>query len=182
MATAATFHPARTGSHAHTAWQHALALFVYAGLPLGVFGLLHVCAEAMGLLPLFFTPFGLPSWVGAASHMTQLSLIGAAYWFVTEERPENTARHWLVALGSAYVALPFVTPFLDAVLLAMVCTLLFLFVIATTVRVGAVSRPAGWLLAPMLALVGLSAAMGLAVAAYAPPFALTQSQQATPAA
>jgi hypothetical protein len=182
MATTAVFHPAHTAPPVHTAWPHALALFVYAGLPLGLFGLLHLGAEALGLLPFFFTPFGLPTWMGASAHLTQLALIGAACWAVTERHADHGARHWLVALGAAYIALPFVTPFLDSMLLAIVCTMLFFLAATTAIRAGSVSRPAGWMLAPMLAMVGLSAAMGLAVAAYAPPFALTQTQQAPPAA
>jgi hypothetical protein len=74
----------------------------------------------------------------------------------------------------------FVTPLLDSLLLAIICSLMFLLTIATTLRVGRISRLGGWLLAPMLGVVGLSSAMGLAIAAYAPPFALTQSQQAAP--
>lgn len=181
MGTTATFHstqPHRDGNAVGQCW---LALFVHAALPLGLFGLIHLCAEAMVLLPFFFTPFGLPNWVGATAHLLQLSLVGAAYWAVTERRSTSRARHWLAALSAAYIALPFLTPFLDSLLLAVTCTMIFLLAAATAFRAAAVSRLAGWLLAPLLAMVGLSAAMGLAVAAYAPPFALTQTQQAPPA-
>lgn len=181
MAAAATFQTTRPSHDAQGNWQHALALFVYAAIPLGLFGLFHLVAEAMGYLPFFFAPFGLPNWAGAAAHLTQLALIGAAYWTVAERAESCSARHWLVVFGAAYLALPFVTPFLDSMLLALLCTLLFLLAAATAMRVGSVSKLAGWMLAPMLAMVGLSAAMGLAVAAYAPPFALTQSQQVPPA-
>ena len=183
MATAATFHSARPGLHAdRSAWEQSLALFVYAGLPLGLFGLLHLGAEALGLMPLFFTPFGLPTWTGAAAHLAQLALVGAAYWAVTQANVTGRARPWLIALAAAYLVLPFATPMLDSLMLALVCTLLLLLVVATTIRAGSESLLAGWMLAPMLAMVGLSAAMGLAVAAYAPPFALTQTQQAPPTA
>ena len=118
--------------------------------------------------------------MGASAHLTQLALIGAAYWAIVQQRPKSRSRFWIIALGAAYIALPFVTPLLDSLLLAIICSLMFLLTIATTLRVGRISRLGGWLLAPMLGVVGLSSAMGLAIAAYAPPFALTQSQQAAP--
>ncbi len=183
MATTALFQTAHPGDHEKSsAWPESLSLFVFAAVPLGLFGLIHMVAASAGLLPFFFTPFGLPSWTGASVHLTQLALIGAAYWAIMQQRPTSRSRFWVIALAAAYVALPFVTPLLDSLLLAIVCTVMFLLIFATTMRVGRVSRLGGWLLAPMLAMVGLSAAMGLAVAAYAPPFALTQSQQAAPAA
>jgi hypothetical protein len=182
MATTAVFQSAHEGRGAEAStWPESLSLFVFAAVPLGLFGLIHLVAESMGLLPFFFTPFGLPNWTGATAHLTQLALVGAAFWAIVQKRPTSRTRLWIIALGAAYIALPFVTPLLDSVLLALVCTMMFLLIVATTTRVGAVSRLGGWLLAPMLFMVGLSAAMGLAVAAYAPPFALTQTQQAAPA-
>lgn len=182
MATTAVLQTAPKGNDIDAgSWQSARALLVCSTLPPGLFGLAHLVAEASGLMPLFFTPFGLPNWLGAAAHLSQLGLLGAAYWAVTQRVPASPARFWLIALGTIYLALPFLTPVLDSVALAMLCTAIMLLVLATAARVGAVSRLAGWLLAPMLALVGLSAATGLAVAAYAPPFALTQTQQAPPA-
>jgi hypothetical protein len=183
MATTAVFQSAHQCSRAEaSAWPESLSLFVFAAVPLGLFGLIHLVAESMGVLPFFFAPFGLPHWTGATAHLTQLALVGAAYWAIMQQRPTSRTRFWLIALGAAYIALPFVTPMLDSMLLAVVCTLMFLLIIATMMRVGRESKLGGWLLAPMLAMVGLSAAMGLAVAAYAPPFALTQAQQAAPAA
>jgi hypothetical protein len=183
MATTAVLQTAHRGrTDTVSAWPESLSLFVFASLPLGLFGLIHLIASPFDMLPLFFTPFGLPNWTGASAHLTQLALIGAAYWAIVQQRPASRSRFWIIALGAAYIALPFVTPLLDSLLLAVVCTLMFLLTVATTMRVGRVSRLGGWLLAPMLVLVGLSSAMGLAVAAYAPPFALTQTQQATPAA
>jgi hypothetical protein len=183
MATTALFQAAHPGDHEKpSAWPDSLSLFVFAALPLGLFGLIHLIAESLGLLPFFFAPFGLPSWTGAVAHLTQLALIGAAYWAIVQQRPASRARFWTMALGAAYIMLPFMTPVLDSLQLAIVCTLMFLLIIATTMRVGKVSKLGGWMLAPMLVMVGLSSAMGLAVAAYAPPFALTQAQQAAPAA
>jgi len=177
MATAATIRTTPQPLDTHGGWNRASALFVHAAIPLGLFGALHLGAEAMGLLPLFFTPFGLPHWAGAAAHLTQLALIGAACWAINQRQASSPARWWLAALAAAYIALPFVTPFLHSLGLAAACTGLFLLAAASAIRAGAVSRLAGWLLAPMLILLGLGAAMGLAVAAYAPPFALTQSHQ-----
>lgn len=184
MATAATLaitrpEPRTTAS----SWRVALAWIICTGLPLGLFGLLNLGGEAIGILPLFFAPFGLPGWVGAIAHLGQLALLGSAYWALTQRKSRSPARLWLIALMAGYIALPFITPPLDSLQLSLVCTGLFLASVATISRVGAVSPLAGWMMAPMLAVIGFSATMGLAIAAaYAPPFALMQAQQAPSAA
>ncbi|WIY52307.1 hypothetical protein O9Z70_12670 [Devosia sp. YIM 151766] len=150
-----------------------------AGLAPGLFGLVNLGAEALDVLPLFFAPFGLPGWMGGAAHLGQLALLGAAFGvLLTVAAPRG--RHWLAALIAAYIALPFITPPLDSLQLSLVCTALFLLGLATLRRVGATSPLAGWLLTPMLAIVGFSASMGLVLtAAYTPPFALMQGQNST---
>lgn len=86
-------------------------------------------------------------------------------------------------LTGAYVLLPFITPPLDSLQLALVSTTLFLLAVATARRAAAVSRLAGWMMAPTLAIIGFSATMGLAIAAaYSPPFALMQGTEPAPAA
>jgi len=182
MATTALFSTALAGQRAQTNNLRAgLTILAGAALAPGLFGLVNLGAEAIGMLPLFFAPFGLPGWVGGAGHLIQLSLLGAAYGalFGMAARP---AKIWLAVLIAAYIALPFITPALDSLQLSFVCTGLFLLALATVRRVGAASALAGWLMAPMLAIVGLSATMGLLLSvAYSPPFALVQGQNSAPA-
>ncbi|MFC3703796.1 hypothetical protein ACFOOL_03375 [Devosia honganensis] len=160
----------------------AIVLLVAAFLPLGAFGLVNLGAEALGILPLFFAPFGLPGWMGAVAHLAQLCLLGAAFGLLPHERASRAARLWLLVLVGCYIALPFVTPPLDSLQLSLVCTTLFLVGLAALRRVGAAAPGAGWLMTPMLLVLGFSATMGLAIAAaYSPPFALMQGQQAPPA-
>jgi hypothetical protein len=183
MATTVSFdiaRPVRTSTRGVGA--SALAFLALTGLPLGLFGLVNLGAEALGILPLYFSPFGMPGWVGAIVHLVQLALLGSAYWALTQRDLHTGSRFWLMALIAAYILLPFITPPLDSLQLSLLCTGLFLLAIATTTRVGAVSPLAGWLMAPMLAVIGTSSIMGLAVAAaYAPPFAVLQAHAAPPA-
>lgn len=183
MATTATFANARPGSRSASNVRVALALLACMGLPPGVFGLVNLGAEQLGILPLFFAPFGLPGWAGAIAHLAQLALLGGAFWAVTRHRDHHKAQAWLLALTTAYILLPFITPPLDSLQLALVSTTLFLLSVATVRRAAAVSAAAGWMMIPMLAIVGFSATMGLAIAAaYSPPFALMQGTEQAPAA
>lgn len=184
MATTADFItalPERRSAGANL--RAALTVLACAALAPGLFGLVNLGAEALGLMPLFFAPFGLPGWAGGAAHLVQLALLGAAYGaLILAAAPR--ARLWLALLIAGYIALPFITAPLDSLQLSLVCTSILLFGLATIRRAGQASPLAGWLMAPMLAIVGFSAAMGLVLtAAYTPPFALIQGQNAaTPAA
>lgn len=181
MATTATFDLVRDDRPQTAARPHgALTLLAAAGLPVAALGIAQMAAEELAVIPFFFAPFGLPYWVGQVGHAVQLAMLGAAFWMLVQREQTTSARYWLLGLIAAYVALPFVTPMLDALQLSFICTALFLLGAATLRRVGKVSKAAGWLMAPPLAIVGLSATMGLAVAAYAPPFALMQTHQAPP--
>ena len=161
----------------------ALVLVALTGLPVGLFGLVNLGAEAFGILPLFFAPFGLPGWAGGAVHLMQLALLGAAFWTLHVAGAPRSARIWLAVLIGAYIALPFVTAPLDSLQLSLLCTALFLFALATIHRVSKVTPMAGWLVSPMLVIVGISATMGLVLtAAYTPPFALIQGQNPAPLA
>ncbi|MBE7733112.1 hypothetical protein [Devosia faecipullorum] len=154
----------------------ALPAFAGAALAPGLFGLVNLGAEALGVMPLYFAPFGLPGWLGAAAHLAQLALLGAAYG-VLVPLAARRARIWLAVLTLIYVALPFLTAPLDSLQLSLFCTAVLLVGLATLRRAGEASSLAGWLLTPMLAIVGFSAAMGLVLtAAYTPPFALIQGQ------
>lgn len=182
MATTAPFEITTTAPvRPSTGLRQALIILACAALPLGLFGLVNLGAEALGILPLFFAPYGMPGWIGAIVHLAQLALLGAAFG-VLMHQPHAAARHWLAALTLAYVLLPFITPPLDSLQLSLVCTSLTLIALATLLRVGRLSPLAGWLMTPALIVLGLSATMGLALAAaFAPPFALVQGQATPPA-
>ncbi|GAB5427594.1 MAG: hypothetical protein Devi2KO_10530 [Devosia indica] len=184
MATTAMLDQAAHGHQdTNTAPQAAARLVVCTSLPLGMFGLAHLGASAIGLFPVFFAPFGLPNWGGAVMHLVQLALLGSAFWALTERLTRGTARQWLIGLTAFYVFLPFFTPLLDSLQLGLVCTALFLGTMATMRRIGPAAPLAGWLMAPMLAATGISAALGLTIAAaYSPPFALMQSGHTQPPA
>lgn len=178
MATATLLTQAVPGRrHRSIDLRGALTLLVCAGLPLGLFGLVNLGAEALDILPFFFAPFGLPGWSGAVLHLSQLFLLGCAMGVLVINSAARPARFWLAGLIGAYILLPFVTPPLDSLQLSILCATLFLFGIATLRRVGAQSGLAGWLMVPMLGVLGFSATMGLVLtAAYTPPFALMQGQ------
>ncbi len=184
MATTAEFTtalPARRGAAFDL--RHVLTILACAALAPGLFGLVNLGAEALGIMPLFFAPFGLPGWSGGAVHLGQLALLGAAFGALIP-LDAQPARTWLAVLIAAYIALPFLTAPLDSLQLSILCTTILLLGLATIRRVGEASPLAGWLMVPMLAIVGFSAAMGLVLtAAYTPPFALVQGNNPpTPAA
>jgi len=174
MATTALFdHATGKALQSTMSLQGVARLAVCTSLPLGLFGLMNLGVAALGGMPVFFSPFGLSHSGGAVIHLVQLGLLGAAFWALTERGRAGSETFWLVSLISLYAVLPFVTPLLDALQLGLACTALWLFTLATLIRVGATSRLAGCLIAPTLALTGLSAALGLTLAAaYSPPFAL----------
>lgn len=183
MATTAEFItvlPARRSAAVNL--RHALTILACAAIAPGLFGLVNLGAEAFGIFPLFFAPFGLPGWSGGAIHLGQLALLGAAFGALIPLAARR-ARNWLAVMIAAYIALPFLTAPLDSLQLSILCTALLLLGLATIRRVGEASPLAGWLMTPMLAIVGFSAAMGLVLtAAYTPPFALIQGQDAPPPA
>jgi hypothetical protein len=183
MATTAQFTTVLP-AHRSTAFdlRHVLTIFGGAAIAPGLFGLVNLGAEAFGVFPLFFAPFGLPGWSGGAIHLAQLALLGAAFGALMP-LAATRARIWLAVMIAAYIALPFLTAPLDSLQLSILCTTLLLLGLATIRRVGEASALAGWLMTPMLAIVGFSAAMGLVLtAAYTPPFALVQGQDAPPPA
>ena len=59
-----------------------LGLVLSAALPLAVFVIANGVAELNGILPLFFSPFGLPGWVVWCSPAVALvaALLAAAIW------------------------------------------------------------------------------------------------------
>lgn len=157
-----------------------LGLTLSAALPVAVFIIAHGIGQLSGVLPLFFAPFGLPGWVGAALHIACLPLFGAARWMVADRgRRGEVAGWWIVALMAGVIAFPFVVAPLDSILLSMVSMLLLIVGIAASIRTAAVSRQAGWLMVPGLAWLGLSAFIGLGfAAAWTPPFAVANSNAA----
>jgi hypothetical protein len=154
-----------------------LGLTLSAALPLAVFIIANGVAELNGYAPLFFSPFAIPGWIGAAMHLACLPLFGIARWMVAERGARGrTAGWWLVALMAGMIAIPFVVAPLDSFALSTISVALLLLGTATALRVAHVSRRAGWVMLPALGWLGFSAAVGLMfVAAWAPPFALTNS-------
>jgi hypothetical protein len=154
-----------------------LGLVLSAALPLAVFIIANGVAQLNGTLPLFFSPFGLPGWVGGALHIGSLPLFGIARWMVAERgRAGRNAGWWLVALMAGTIAFPFVVQPLDVLMLSMVAMALLLVGVSAAARTAAVSRRAALVMIPGLAWMGLSAFVGLSfVAGWSPPFALTHS-------
>ena len=76
--------------------RDGLGLVLGAALPVSVFVIVNGLAELNGMVPLFFAPFGLPGWVGAALHIGSLPLFGVAHWMVANcGRDGSVARRWL---------------------------------------------------------------------------------------
>lgn len=154
-----------------------LGLVLSAALPLAVFVIANGVAELNGMLPLFFSPFGLPGWLGGALHIGSLPLFGIARWMVAERgQAGRIAGWWLVALMAGTIAFPFLVMPLDSLMLSIVAMTLLLIGLSAAVRTAAVSKIAALVMLPGLAWMGLSAFVGLSfVAGWSPPFALTHS-------
>lgn len=152
--------------------------------PLAGFGCVNLVAEAGGVMPLFFSPMGLPGWAGAVVHLALLFSLGLSMGLVFDKgRRGADATRWLVALIAAMTIFPFLAAPLDSLTLALIMTGVMLIALAAAIRVARISRLGGWLMVPSLAWIGFGAALGLAVsAAWSPPFALITAQQAAPAA
>lgn len=157
-----------------------LGLVLSATLPLAVFVIANGVAQLLGVLPLFFSPFGLPGWVGALLYLGCLPLFGMARWMVAGRgEAGQRAGWWIVALIGGSIAFPFVVMPLDSLMLSLVTTGLLVLGLGTTVRAGAVNPKAALLLAPAMAWMGISALVGLSfAAAWSPPFAVTNSHSA----
>lgn len=157
--------------------RNGLALVVAGGLPLGLFGLANLAGESLGLMPLFFAPFGLPGWAGALFHLSLLPLVGVATLLALRAGGQR-ALPWSCALVAVLLAFPFVSSALDSLQLSILAVSMLLLAAATTYRLSRYSSPAGLIMVPALVWLGISAALGLALAAaWSPPFALMQGQQ-----
>ncbi|WP_240230478.1 tryptophan-rich sensory protein [Devosia lacusdianchii] len=158
-----------------------LGLVLSAALPLAVFVIANGIAEMNGALPLFFSPFGLPGWVGGALHIGSLPLFGIARWMVAREgRQGRVAGWWLVALMAGTIAFPFVVTPLDSLMLSIVAMLLLLVGLGAAARTGEVSPRAAWIMLPGLAWMGFSAFIGLSfVASWSPPFGIANGSQSS---
>lgn len=152
-----------------------LGLVLSAALPLAVFVVANGIAELNGFLPLFFSPFGLPGWVGGALHVGSLPLFGIARWMVAHHGEEgHSAGWWIVGLIAGMVIFPFVVMPLDSLQLSLVSLTLLLVGLGALARTAAVSQRAALIMAPGLCWMGVSAFVGLTfVASWSPPFALT---------
>lgn len=158
--------------------QDAFGLVLAMAAPLAAFSLINWGVESDGMMPLFFSPFGLPGWVGAALYLGTLPLLGAAWHLVHREgMAGKAAAWWIIGLTLGCISFPFIVTPLDSFALSAIAVILSLLGFATMQRAAAVSPMAGWVMAPALAWMAFSALMGLALtAAWAPPFALTNAQ------
>ncbi|WP_056235719.1 tryptophan-rich sensory protein [Devosia sp. Root635] len=155
-----------------------LGLVLSAALPLAVFVIANGVAEINGALPLFFSPLGLPGWVGAVLHLGVLPLFGAARWMVAGRGDAGRrAGWWIVALMAGVIGFPFLVAPLDSLLLSLVALALLVVGLGAMARAGAVDPRAAMVMAPGMAWMGFSAFVGLSfAAAWSPPFAVTNSQ------
>jgi tryptophan-rich sensory protein len=86
---------------------------------------------------------------------------------------------WIVALMAGAIVFPFLVAPLDSLMLSLVATGLFVLGLGAAVRTAAVEPKAALVMAPALIWLGFSAFVGLSfAAAWAPPFAVTNSQTA----
>lgn len=156
----------------------ALGLVLSTALPLALFILANGLAHLAGVRPLFFAPFGMPSWLGAGLHLGALPLFGAARWMVVGKgRAGRTAGWWVSGLMAGTIAFPFLVTPLDSLSLSMLAMALLIVGLASIARVAAISAPAALLMAPGLAWMGFSALIGLSFASgWTPPFGLTNGQ------
>ncbi|MGB3336606.1 MAG: hypothetical protein WBA73_05445 [Devosia sp.] len=157
---------------------NALGVVLSAALPLAVFVIANGIAELNGALPLFFSPLGLPGWVGAALYLGALPLFGIARWMVAGRgETGRRAGWWIVALIAGTIGFPFVVAPLDSLMLSLVALALLVVGLGAMVRAGDVDPKAAVVMAPGMAWLGLSAFVGLSfAAAWSPPFAVTNSQ------
>jgi hypothetical protein len=155
----------------------ALGMVLSAALPLAVFVIADGLARLNGVSPLFFSPFGLPAWMGAALHLGSLPLFGAARWMVAGRGDAGRrAGWWIVALMAGTIGFPFVVAPLDPLQLSLVAFALLLGGLGAMIRAGAVAPRAAAVMAPGLAWMGFSAFVGLSFAVtWSPPFAVTTS-------
>jgi len=158
----------------------SLGMVLSATLPLAVYVIVNGMAQLYGVQSLFFAPFGLPGWVGAALHLACLPLFGIARWMVAGRSPEgDTASKWVIALMAGTIVFPFVVAPLDSLMLSILAFGLLVVGLAAAIRVAAVDRKAALVMAPGMAWMGFSAFVGLSfAAAWSPPFAVTNGHGA----
>lgn len=158
----------------------ALGIVLSAALPLAVFVIANGIAELNGMVPLFFSPMGLPGWFGGALHLASLPLFGVARWMVAARGVEGRkAGWWVVALMAGTIAMPFLIAPFDSLSLTILAFALLLTGLSAWARVARVDGKAALLMAPGIGWLGFSAFVGLSfAAAWAPPFAVTHSQSA----
>src|SRR5690554_3091691 len=146
--------------------HNLLGLVLSAALPLAVFVIANGIAEINGMLPLFFSPLGLPGWFGAVLHLGSLPLLGITRWMVVARGPAGRAAGWwVVAFMAGTIVFPFLVSPLDALLLSLAAIALFIVGMGAVVRVAAVDAKAALIMAPGLAWMGFSAFVGLSFAA-----------------
>lgn len=157
-----------------------LGLVLSAALPLAVFVVGNGFAQINGVVPLFFSPLGMPGWIGAALCVGSLPLFGIARWMVAARGESGRkAGWWVVALMAGMIVHPFLVATLDSLMLTALAFGLLVTGLGALVRVAEVDPKAAMVMAPGMAWMGFSAFVGLSfAAAWAPPFAVTNSHNA----
>lgn len=157
-----------------------LGLVLSAAMPLAVFVIANGLGQFNNVLPLFFSPLGLPGWAGAVLHLGCLPLFGAARWMVAGRGAAGQrAGWWIVALMAGTIGFPFVVAPLQPLALSMVAFGLLILGLGAMIRAGKVDPKAAMVMAPGMAWMGFSAFVGLSfAAAWSPPFAVTNSHTA----
>lgn len=155
-----------------------LGLVLSAALPLAVFVIADGMGRLAGVSAMFFTPFGLPTWVGISLHLLSLPLFGVARWMVVDRgREGQLAGWWIAGLIAAVIGFPFLVGTLDTLLLSLVSVALVVLALGTVARVAKVEPKAALVMAPGLVWLGVNGFVGLALASgWSPPFALANGQ------
>lgn len=160
--------------------RDAVGLVLSAVLPFAVFVVFNGVAGFLGVQPMFFAPLGLPGWMGAALHLSSLPLLGVSRWMVVAHGAAgHRAGWWIVGTMVGVGLFPYLVNPLNSLMLTLVSVMLVTVGLGAMVRAGAVEPKAALVMAPAMAWLGFSAFVGLSfAAAWAPPFAVTNSQSA----
>ncbi|WP_108397942.1 hypothetical protein [Devosia submarina] len=154
-----------------------LGFLLSAVLPVAAYMVFNGVAQLNAVTPLFFAPFGMPGWMGAALYLMALPLFGIARWMVAPKGEAGAnAGWWLVALMAGTIVFPFIVAPLDSLMLSIMSMSLLIVGLGAAIRTAKVSHLAGVVMLPGLAWLGLSAFVGLSfVAGWTPPFGLTNA-------
>lgn len=161
MATTAT-----TGNRLKP-WQ-ALVAFLAANYAVSAIGTL----SAVTSIPTWYAAlnkpsFNPPSWVFGPVWTVLYTLMAVAAWLIwrTPASPRRTTALWLYAVQLVlnFLWTPVFFRYHDLGLALAIIVLLWLAILATTIRFWPLSRPASWMLLPYLAWVAFATALNFAI-------------------